>query len=147
MLPEGEPGIIVAIDGDRVRVRLTDSEACDKCGLKVVCRPGQSGSRELELPYQQSLEVGQAVKLVEAVNLEWRLTAIQYVLPLLLFIAGLLVCYFLFPAEGAFPREAAAFLGGLVGLTISYFSGRSMMTRMAKGSAQEALKLVPLRQR
>lgn len=142
MLPTGEPGVITAISGDRLTIQLTNVDACDECGLQVVCKPGNDDSRSMDIRYVGDFHIGQRVKLVERINLEWRMATIQYVLPLLMFILGLLLFYFI-PLQGI-AQELWAFLGGCIGLGLSFLLSRGLMERLARGAAKQALAVVPL---
>jgi positive regulator of sigma E activity len=142
MLPSGEPGIITATDGDRITIQLTNQDACEDCGLQLVCKPGGSDDRSLEINSPGEFQVGQQVKLVEQINLEWRLASLQYLLPLLLFIAGILGFYMI--PVSAIPVELLSFVGGCLGLVVSFLISRHLMARLAKGLATRALRVVSL---
>lgn len=142
MLPESEPGVITAIDGSLLTIQLVNTDVCDLCGLRVVCKPGDEDNRSLQVNAAGDFHVGQQVKIQEQLNLEWQLATIQYVLPLILFIAGLLLFYFI--PVGNFPKELMSFLGGCLGLLLSFFLSRSLMASLARGKGRQAIRVIPI---
>ncbi len=142
MLPAGEPGIITDVSGDTLTIQLTNDDVCDDCGLRLVCKPGEGENRSLQITYPGNFIVGQRVRLEEEIDLELRLTLIQYVFPLIMFIAGLLLFYLL--PSGNIPQELLSFIGGCLGLFASFWVSRHWMQSLARSMGGKAIRLVPL---
>lgn len=142
MLHHGETGFIQSSDGEKITILFAAIDACDTCGLKVVCAPGDQTERLLTLPNTGDFQPGQKVKIEEHSNLELHLALIQFGLPMLAFLMGLLIGYFL-PVHEIMHRELSAFLVGCVGLGISFFIARRMIQRIADVIPEKYLRVVP----
>ncbi len=143
MLHHGETGLIQSADGQVVTILFTTVDACDTCGLKVVCAPGKQTDRLLTLPHAGEFEAGQKVRIEEHSNLELHLALIQFGLPMLAFLIGLFIGYIL-PLQDFLPRELSAFLLACVGLGLSFFIARHLVQKIADVVPEKYLRIVPL---
>lgn len=141
MLFNGEIGIVHALSDSQITIAFTSKDACETCGLKVVCAPGKQSNRILTLPNPGQLTLGQKVKLEELANLELHLALIQFGLPMVAFLFGLILGYF--SPQHLFPKELAAFLIGLAGLGLSYFIARHLVQKIVDIIPDKYLKLQP----
>jgi len=142
MLFNGETGLVQSLVDSRLTILFSSKDACDSCGLKVVCTPGKQSERSLTLPYSGELQPGQKVAVEELSNLELHLALIQFGLPMLAFLIGLFVGYFL-PVQGILPREVSAFLLGCLGLVLSFFISRYLVERIVDVIPDKYLRIVP----
>ncbi len=141
MMFNGETGVIQSVGDSRVTILFSKKDACDTCGLKVVCAPGKESERILSLPHAGEYHIGQSVRIEELSNLELHLSLIQFGYPMLLFITGLLIGYF-FPLQAFLPRELSGFLVACVGLGFSFFSARNMVSRLVERIPDKYLRIV-----
>jgi len=143
MLHHGETGLIQSADGAKVTILFTTVDACDTCGLKVICAPGKQTERLLTMPHSGDFQPGQKVQIEERSNLELHLALIQFGLPMLAFLIGLLIGYIL-PFQNFLPRELSAFLVACVGLGLSFFVARHLVQKIADIVPEKYLRIVPL---
>lgn len=141
MLFNGEAGLVQSLTDSTVSILFSSKDACDSCGLKVVCAPGKESERQLTLPHSGTFTIGQKVRVEERSNLELHLAFIQFGLPMVTFLAGLLVGYFI-PTHGFLPRELIAFLVGCLGLVGSFFAARHLVSRIVDLIPEKYLRIV-----
>ncbi|MBT4034284.1 MAG: SoxR reducing system RseC family protein [Candidatus Marinimicrobia bacterium] len=142
MLYNGETGFIQSSDGSEVTILFTTGDACETCGLKVVCAPGKQSERLLTLPQAGEFQLGQKVQVVELSNLELHLALIQFGLPMATFLIGLFLGYVM-PFQDILPRELSAFLLACVGLGFSFFAARHLVQRIVDIIPEKYLRIVP----
>lgn len=140
MILNGETGTISAVDGESIVVNFTRGDACDACGLKVVCAPGNQSQRRLTLPFSGEFKPGQQIQIRELSNLELHLALIQFGLPTLAFLVGLAFGY-LFPQQ-LVAKELLAFLGASMGLGASFFAARSLVQRIVDVLPEKYLEVI-----
>ncbi len=140
MLFNGEAGIIQALNDTSITIAFSSGDACDTCGLKVVCAPGKQSERSLTLPNPGHVSLGQKIQVEELSNLELHLALIQFGLPMLAFLVGLFLGYLV--PQGFIPRELAAFLIALLGLGISFFGARYLVQKIVDVVPEKYLRIV-----
>lgn len=138
----GEQGVIRNIDNSKMAIVFEQGDACDACGLKVVCSPGKESERMLTLPKQVGFTVGQHVQIDEKLDLELRLALIQFGLPLLAFILGLFPGYF-YPIPGLAP-ELSGFIVACLLVAGSFFIARRMVKRLSESVFEKFLSVRPV---
>lgn len=143
MLHHGETGFIQSANGTEITILFTEIDACDTCGLKVVCAPGDQTERLLRLPHKGDFQPGQKIKIEERSNLELHLALIQFGLPMLAFLIGLFFGYLL-PLYHFVARELSAFLFACVGLGLSFFAARHLVQKIADVVPEKYLRVVPI---
>lgn len=141
MLFNGDRGVISTLDDRRVQISFPDTDACGSCGLKIICAPAKPGSRTLTLKNPGDLELGQWVQVAELADLELHLALIQFGLPLLLFLSGLLAAYYLSPMFVC-PPELSGLLGGLLGLGFSFPLAKALVKRIADKISERYLRII-----
>ena len=143
MLFNGDLGVIHGISAGKLRIHFDSKDACEECGLKVICAPGDKSQRELTLPDPGGLESGQSVHVVETANLELHLALAQFGLPLLLFLFGLFIGYS-FPLIHNWARELNAFMDAVLGLVISYPLAKGIIQRITDRIPSHYLMIKPV---
>lgn len=138
----GELGTIQEVENSQMAIVFEQGDACDTCGLKMVCSPGSFTKRMLKLPKLDGLEVGQKVRIVEKLDLEFRLAMIQFGLPMLAFILGLLPGYF-YPIPG-FAPELSGFFVACLWVMGSYFLARRLIKNLSKNIFTKYLSVQPV---
>ncbi len=142
MLYSGEIGYVKSSDDSGVTVLFATGDGCDDCGLKIVCAPGKQSERMLTLPQPGDFQPGQKVQIEELANLELHLALIQFGLPMLAFLVGLLLGYMM-PFQHILPRELSAFLLASVGLAFSFFAARHFVQRIVDIIPEKYLRVTP----
>ena len=142
MLHHGETGFIQSSDGKKITILFAAIDACDTCGLKVVCAPGDQTERLLTLPNTGEFTPGQKVKIEEHSNLELHLASIQFGLPMLTFLLGLIIGYYL-PVQEFMRRELSAFLIACIGLGFSFIMARRLVQKIVDVIPEKYLRVVP----
>ena len=141
MLFQGEQGFIQGIEHGRVQIVFHTTDACEDCGLKVVCAPGNDRQRILSLPDPGGLSLNQSVRIEEQGNLELQLALAQFGIPLVLFLAGLFLGYYL-PFSTAIPAELQAALVAFVGLLMSYPLAKHRVKQLAQRAPSHYLRII-----
>ncbi|MCF7806914.1 MAG: SoxR reducing system RseC family protein [Candidatus Marinimicrobia bacterium] len=138
----GEQGVVKILPDKQVVIMFDRGDACDNCGLKVLCAPGHESESMLKLPFQEGLLPGQHVRLEEKRDLELHLALVQYGLPMLAFLAGLLLGYFL-PIPGLVP-EVSAFVSACLFVAGSFFIARRMVAWINRNIFEKFLRILPV---
>ena len=141
MLFNGETGVIQTLDESHINILFSSKDACDTCGLKVVCAPGKESERNLKLPRTGEFTVGQQVRVEELSNLELHLSLIQFGFPMAMFLVGLLLGFFLSSGD-VLPRELVGFLAACIGLGISFFVARKQVERIVDLIPEKYIRIV-----
>lgn len=142
MLYNGETGFIQSSDKSTVTILFSKVDACDTCGLKVVCAPGKESERILTLPNSADFEPGQKVQIEEHSNLELHLALIQFGLPMAAFLLGLIIGYYL-PILKFIRPELSAFIFACIGLSISFLAARRLIQKIVDVIPEKYLRIVP----
>jgi len=142
MLYQGEIGTVQTWDGQTASILLQHEDACDTCGLKVICAPGNHSKRLLKLPHNGNLEVGQEVTLQEGSDLELHLALAQFGVPMLAFLLGLFLGYLL-PFQDILRPELWAFVGSCLGLFLSFFVARQQVRNIVARIPEKYLRIIP----
>ena len=117
-----ETGIVDKTEGDYVLVTLEEHEACQHCHAKVICKPSESGLREVKLKNTLEAQKGDKVILESSDKEHIKLTFMQYGIPLLGFFLGLLLSYkFIEQFPFGLSQEVGGFLSGVVLMGVSSF--------------------------
>ena len=133
MSDEFETGVVRDIRNAIAEVELYSNEACDHCGAKHICRPGADGKRILRIPNTLGAKVGDTVNIEQQGANQLRLTTIQYGLPLLSFLLGVVIGSLVLPdAILLLPRDLSSFLLGIALLLLSGLFIRHWTKRKAR---------------
>ena len=119
-----EPAIIVALDGDSVWVETQRQGTCNACSANRGCGQGLMNRllpgrahyvRALCTPdLPQALAIGDRVEISVPQNLLLKSSALVYLLPLILLLAGTL------SGSQVWPGDPGAILGGALGLSLGF---------------------------
>ncbi len=116
-----ESGIVIQTQGDRALVRLLENEACEECNARIFCRPGTDGVREMHVYNRVKAGVGDRVDIVEIGNILLKMSLMQFGVPLLGLMLGILCVNLLDFSVFSFPDELVMSIGGLCGLLFGGF--------------------------
>ena len=120
-----EKATVVEVGREQVSFRVTGGEACEACDLSEQCyRDGgllRISREKLRGLDPGDLSPGRLVKLLMEQTSLLGLTGVVYGLPMALFVAGLLLGYFLvFPDAGEAGRALGSFGSGVVLVALSW---------------------------
>ncbi len=109
-------GEVTAVNGEWLSITFCRPTDCDKCHACI------GGAKQTTIQVKGKAQLGEyaVVEMPERVVL--KASAIAYVIPLLVMLAGMFLGAVLFPAN----RDTAALLGALIGLALSV--GALMLT-------------------
>ncbi|MBU3916835.1 SoxR reducing system RseC family protein [bacterium] len=113
-----ESGMVILIQGDKARVRLLENDACEECNARIFCRPGSDGVREMLAYNHIKASVGDRVDIAETSNLLLKLSFMQFGVPLIGLLSGILFVNVFNLALFSFPHELVMSIGGLIGLLL-----------------------------
>ncbi len=119
--PAIESGVVTKVIGDKALVKLTQTESCKSCAARILCRPGKDGTSEITAYNYVNAGVGDTVEITETDNLLLKLSLMQFGIPLLGLIIGILVIYFSDITFLSIQKEILSALGGFVGLLLGGF--------------------------
>jgi len=125
-----EKATVSAVQERWAIVELEEKDGCHECGAKMICRPNATGKRTLKMLNIIDAKVGDQVLIEQIGANQLKLTMIQYGLPLIGFLAGVLLSnhYIQNSLWGIPPEIAQMFCGTvmviLVGFGIYFWSRR-----------------------
>lgn len=86
-----ETATVIDLQENWAVVELDEKGACHNCGAKMLCRPNGSGKRILRISNTINANIGDQVLIEQIGANQLKLTLIQYGLPLIGFLAGVLL--------------------------------------------------------
>ena len=111
-----EEGIVVSIENGFANVSVSQSDSCDECSAKIICRPKQSDERIVKVIDLFGVKPGDKVhfevKGKDLLNASFSL----YGVPLILFVVGILLGMSLFSQFRAKELFSFLFAAALVAL-------------------------------
>ena len=95
-------GVVLAVEGEVVRVAIEVSEACGGCSARKSCAMGQTAKREIEVctTDASNYAVGELVKVGAKQSLGVMAVVLCYVMPLVVLVAALAVAVAVGISEG-----------------------------------------------
>ncbi len=111
---ENEIGTVTEIQGAYAILEVKESAACAGCHAKVVCKSGQEGNRCLKLENCLNASVGDKVIFDTSESQQVLINIMQYGLPLIGFLIGLVGYFYGIADKIAIPKEIGAFISGIV---------------------------------
>ena len=129
---EDEIGVVSEIKKGRAIVDLTLNEACESCGAKMICVPDQNGKRRLEVENKLNARIGSQVAITEKSNFMLKISFLQYGMPLIGFMAAVLLFSELSLSLPGIPDELVLFIGGLLGVLMTAVASRYIISKIAR---------------
>ncbi len=129
-----DTGIITKIDDNFATIIIDSTDDCKDCGIRFLCSPGSENQKTITLENTINAKVGDRVSISEASNILLKLSFLQYGLPLIGFLLGIIIATQL--NISLQPVELYQFLCGLLGLgsagVISYIIIKGMAKKPGK---------------
>ena len=125
-----DTGKITKIDGNIATITIETTDTCKDCGIRFLCSPGSDKEKTITLENIINAKVGDRVAVSEASNILLKLSFLQYGLPLIGFLLGIL-----FGTQIKIqwqPIELYQFLCGLLGLGLAGLISYLIVKQIAK---------------
>lgn len=120
-------GIIEALDGEHIKVRIVQTSACLHCKIASHCSSADSKEKVVDIWTKNaaSYRVGQNVQVVMSGRLGLKAVFIAFVTPLIIAFALIIIVLQLTAADGLYPvsepyNQGLAALSGIVAFSIYY---------------------------
>lgn len=123
-------GIVSNINGSFATVIIETEDSCATCGIKFLCSPGSDKQKTITLKNTINAKMGDRVTVSEASNVLLKLSVLQYGLPLIGFLFGVIIA-----SQANIrlqPVELYQFFSGLLGLGLAGLISYLIIKRMAK---------------
>ena len=137
-----ETARIISKDQHGVVLSLDAGDACETCGLSMVCQPAGEHARTLSLRQHSGLAVGTQVRIKIDSRREFQVALWQFGVPMLSFLFGVLLGYALLPALWG-SIELSASLAGLGMLVPAYLLSKWGIGRLSGLSLAHFIQLQP----
>jgi sigma-E factor negative regulatory protein RseC len=123
-------GLITRIDNNFATIAIDSTDDCKDCGIRFLCSPGSEKEKIIRLENTIDAKVGDRVSISEASNILLKLSFLQYGLPLIGFLLGIVIGTQI-PIKLQ-PVEFYQFLCGLFGLGLAGLISFLIIKEMAK---------------
>jgi len=127
-----ETGVITRLMGDKALVQMEMQPTCESCAARVLCVPDRSGKRILKAANPFGAKIGSRVVVNESDNFLLKLSSIQYGIPLIGFLLGIIICYVIDLSIAEIAPEFIMFAGGITGLGLSALIARNLAQKLAQ---------------
>jgi sigma-E factor negative regulatory protein RseC len=125
-----DTGIITKIDDNIATIIIDSTDDCKDCGIRFLCSPGSENQRSITLKNTIDAKVGDRGAITVASNILLKLSFLQYGLPLIGFLLGIIIVAQL--NIDLQPVELYQFLSGLLGLGFAGLIAYLIIKGMAK---------------
>ena len=125
-----DTGSIAQVESNFATIAIDSTDDCKNCGIRFLCSPGSDNQKIITLENTIDAEVGERVAITESSNILLKLSFLQYGLPLIGFLLGIIIAtQFTIVLQ---PIELYQFLCGLIGLGLAGIISFIIIKRMAK---------------
>ncbi|MBC8213528.1 MAG: SoxR reducing system RseC family protein [Candidatus Marinimicrobia bacterium] len=125
-------GIVREINGEIANVELLVEDSCEHCSVKIICKSGGNDNHSVTALNSIDAKVGDTVVISETENLFLKFSLIQYGIPLLGFLTGMFLVFWINPQLNI-SQEIVMFISGLVGLSVSFFIAKYLIQKITSG--------------
>ena len=87
-------GIVQAVDGENVRVEITQTSACAACKARSMCMSAESQQKIIDARMAEPMQVGDKVEVMVHERLAWKAVLLAYILPFVVMIAVIAILDF-----------------------------------------------------
>lgn len=124
-----EEGIVKRTFDNSAEIIISNKEECKECSAKIICKPIDNSDNLIVVKDPFGVEKGDIVRFSINGGNVLLATLKLYLIPLILFIAGLLFGYY--TVENISNRELISFACGTF-LTVIYFAVYSLLNKKSK---------------
>lgn len=125
-----DTGTVTDIKGGFATIIFESADDCKDCGIKFLCSPGADNQKSITLENTINAKLGDKVAVTEASNVLLKISVLQYGVPLIGFLAGIIISTQMNIKLN--PIELYQFICGLIGLGLGGLISNSIIKRMAK---------------
>ena len=125
-----DTGKITKIDDNFATIIIDSTDDCKDCGIRFLCSPGSNKDKIITLENTIDAKIGDRVAITETSNILLKLSFLQYGLPLIGFLLGIIIATQI--NIKLQPVELYQFLCGLLGLGLAGIISYMIIKRMAK---------------
>ena len=125
-----DTGSITQIDNNFATIAIDSTDDCKDCGIRFLCSPGSDNQKIITLENIIDAKIGDRVAVSEASNILLKLSFLQYGLPLIGFLLGIVLGTQIQIQWQ--PVELYQFFCGLLGLGLAGLISYLIIKRMAK---------------
>ena len=122
--------LITKIDDNFVTIIIDSTDECKDCGIRFLCSPGSDKDKTIILENTINAKLGDRVAVSEASNILLKLSFLQYGLPLIGFLLGIITATQI--NIKLQPVELYQFICGFLGLGIAGIISYLIIKRMSK---------------
>lgn len=133
-------GLVIQTKDDKSEILVYRAEACGSCEACGAC-----GVKPQKMWIDNTLNAEEGDFVVLEMNNKKFFSSVAklYLLPLVLFVLGILISYYIMEKMGN-VNEIYAFLGGLAGLGIFFIIARILDAKVEKEPLVSMVRIVPL---
>jgi positive regulator of sigma E activity len=132
-MAEVKSGTVIHTNKGTASVRIDRADWCGTCDMKIWCHPEKDDVGTILVQNSLNAQVGQKVLISEKSEFLLKISILQYGIPLVGFLLGVILTYIVGVEIRTFPQELCLFLGGLLGLFLaglaSYLWARTIADR------------------
>ena len=125
-----DTGIVTDVKGGFTTIVFESVDDCKDCGIKFLCSPGADNQKSITLENIINAKLGDKVSIIEASNVLLKLSLLQYGVPLIGFLAGIIISSQINIKLN--PIELYQFFCGLIGLGIAGLISNLFIKKMSK---------------
>ena len=84
-------GIVQSVNGETVRVEITQTSACSACKARSMCMSAESQQKIIDARMAEPMQVGDRVEVMVHERLAWKAVLLAYILPFVVMMAVIAV--------------------------------------------------------
>ena len=116
-----------------VKVDSVDKSACKHCQARIICRSDMDRQANfIKVKNSIGCEIGDKVMIIKKENLLLKISLLQYGFPLIGFLIGMFIPYFLKLTILNIPIELIQFIFAIIGVGFGGVAGRAYANKLSK---------------
>jgi len=116
-----------------IKVDSVDKSACKHCQSRIICRPNlDQEDNYIKAKNSINCRIGDKVIIIKRENLLLKISLLQYGFPLIGFLLGMFISYFLKLNIFNIPSELIYFVFGIIGVGLGGVVGRIYANQLSK---------------
>ncbi|RJP71820.1 MAG: hypothetical protein C4539_04440 [Ignavibacteriales bacterium] len=123
-----EEGIVVSVENEFANVAVTQSETCNECSAKIICKPKTADENIIKVFNGLEAKPGDKVRFEIKGSTLLSASFMLYGLPLIIFLAGIFLGLSIFSIYNSKELYAFLFSVGLVGIYFFLSFGKTSKT-------------------
>ena len=116
-----------------IKVDSIDKSACKHCQSRIICRPNlDQEDNYIKAKNSIDCKIGDKVMIIKREDLLLKISLLQYGFPLIGFLLGMFISYFLKLNIFNIPSELIYFVFGIIGVGLGGVAGRIYANQLSK---------------